>query len=111
MCNIITHMASKNDNQNDWYKLEQDPKIRAQIMLTVALKRSIEAKRRLTGETLSEYLRKAAWLRILTEEEEKKELKQLANALIGSVSLKNHPEWRTKKKLQGWLKRLRENWE
>ncbi|MBL7078321.1 hypothetical protein ISS42_01520 [Candidatus Shapirobacteria bacterium] len=97
--------------QNDWPQLEKDNKIRAQIMLTVSLKRLIEAKRRLAGENLSEYLRKAAWLRILSEEEEKKELKQLAKILIGSVSLKNHPEWQNKKKLGSWLKNLREGWQ
>jgi hypothetical protein len=74
------------------------------------LKKAIEAKRRLTGESLSAYLRRAAVLRLLVEEEEKEELKRLAKIAIGSVSLKDHPEWKNKSKLQKWLKELREEW-
>lgn len=94
----------------DLNKIENDEKIRAQVILTVALKNLIEAKKRITGETLSEYLRKAALLRFLAEEEEEMELKKLANLVVGSVSLKKHPRWKTKKELQAWLRNLRKEW-
>lgn len=41
---------------------------------------------------------------------EKKELKQLAEAVIGSVDLASHPEWRTKKKVISWVRKLRQEW-
>lgn len=85
--------------------------IRTQISLTPEIKRAIEAKKRLTGESISEYLRKAALIRLMAEEEEDKDLKRLTQALIGSVSLKNHPEWNTKRKVQKWLQKLRTEWE
>jgi hypothetical protein len=98
-------------NENDWNKMKNDKKIRTQVVLTVTLKKLIEAKRRLTGETLSEYLRKAALLRFLAEEEEQKELDKLADLLVGSVSLKDHPQWKTKRKIQRWVRSLRKEWE
>lgn len=85
--------------------------VRTQISLTPLLKQAIEAKKRLTGESVSAYLRKAAVLRLLVEEEEKGELERLAENLIGSVSSGKHKEWRTKKKLQSWLERVRGEWE
>lgn len=90
---------------------EEKPTIRTQISLTPVIKKAIEAKKRLTGESLSSYLRKAAALRLLVEEEEKRELERLAKVVVGSVSLKKHKEWRTKRKLQRWLKKLRREWE
>ncbi len=90
--------------------IESDEKIRAQVVLTSLLKRLIETQRRTTGETLSEYLRKAAILRILAEDEEHRELDTLANLLIGSVSLKKHPEWKTKAKVTSWVRKLRNEW-
>lgn len=90
---------------------EDQPTIRTQISLTPSIKRAIEAKRRLTGESLSAYLRKAALIRLLAEEEEEEDLKRLAKAVIGSVSLKNHPEWSTKTRIRCWLKALRKEWE
>lgn len=94
----------------DLGKIENGEKVRTQVVLTMALKRLIETKKRITGETLSEYLRKAALWRFLAEEEERKEAQKLANLLIGSVSLKKHPEWKTKRKIQGWVRDLRKEW-
>jgi hypothetical protein len=89
---------------------KEQPTIRTQISLTPLLKKAIEAKRRLTGESLSGYLRKAAVLRLLVEEEEKTELKRLAKAVIGSVDLREHPEWENKRKIQKWIRKIREDW-
>lgn len=87
------------------------PTIRTQISLTPEIKQAIEAKKRLTGESLSAYLREAALMRMKTEEDKKKELEKLADMVVGSIDLKNYPEWRTKKKLQVWLRKLRNEWE
>ena len=95
----------------DVIDIENDKKVRTQVVLTQSLKKLIEAKRRLTGETLSEYLRKAALLRAWAEAEEEKELKKLAKLIIGSVSLEKHPEWKTKRRLQKWLRGLRSEWQ
>jgi hypothetical protein len=84
--------------------------IRTQITLTPLLKRAIEAKNRLTGESLSSYLRQAAVLRIAAEEQEKEELEVLADAVVGSVKRQSHPEWQTKKKINSWLKKIRQEW-
>lgn len=85
--------------------------IRTQISLTPTIKKAIEAKKRLTGESLSAYLRKAAWMRISAEEEEKKELKVLAQNFIGAGRWdKNHPCWRSQKAVNRWLKALRDEW-
>lgn len=90
---------------------EEQTTVRTQISLTPLIKKAIEAQKRLTGESLSAYLRKAAVLRLLAEEEEKEELEKLAENLVGSVSLGKHKEWGTKRKLQKWLERIREEWE
>lgn len=33
--------------------------------------------------------------------------KKISEKVIGSVNIKNHPEWRTKKNIQNWLRKLR----
>jgi len=43
--------------------------------------------------------------------DEKNKLKQLANLVIGSVSLKNHPEWGSKRKIARWVRKIRSEWE
>lgn len=96
---------------NDWRQVEEGKKVRTQVMLTVALKRIIEAKRRLTNESMSQYLRRAALLRVMAEKEEEKRLNNLANLVVGSVDLNDHPEWKNKEKLNKWLKELRKEWD
>lgn len=44
-------------------------------------------------------------------DDEKTRLKNLANLVIGSVSLKDHPEWSSKKKVASWVRKLRSEWE
>jgi len=61
-----------------------DKVIRTQISLTTVLKKLIEDKASLRGESLSEYLRKAAMLKILLEEDEKEELEKLTDMVIGA---------------------------
>lgn len=90
----------------------QEPSIRTQISLTRAIKRAVEAKGRLLGESLSEYLRKAAVIRLLSEDEEAEELKRLANTFVGAGKWKKtHPHWRNKAAVKKWQRTIREEWE
>ncbi len=92
--------------------MDNQPTIRTQISLTPEIKRAIEAKRRLTGESMSAYLRKAAFIRILAEEEEEKDLKLLAKSFVGTGKWeKTHTHWKNKKAVQKWLRKLRTEWD
>lgn len=91
--------------------LDTQPTIRTQISLTPAIKKAIEAKRRLTGESLSAYLRQAALMRILAEKEEKEDLKRVARNFVGAGKMqKTHPHWKNKVVVHRWLRKLREEW-
>lgn len=87
-----------------------DRHIRTQITLTSKIKELVEKEARKKQESLSEYLRKAALLRWLLESEEKESLQDVAQKVIGSVKLKLHPEWKSKRKLNKWLRNLRQEW-
>lgn len=91
---------------------DTDTSIRTQISLTRAIKRAIEAKGKLLGESLSEYLRKAAVIRIMAEEDEEQELAMAANNFVGSSKWKKtHPNWKNKAAVIAWQKKLRNEWE
>ena len=89
---------------------QSDKAVRTQITLTKKIKQIIEKEASKKGESLSEYLRKAGLLRVIVEREEEKDMKKLAQQIVGSVDLKKHPEWRNKKKITKWLRGLREKW-
>lgn len=89
---------------------EDDKTVRTQITLTEKLKKLVEKYAKERGESLSEYLRKAASLRVLLEKEEEKDLDVIASRLIGSLDLRKHPEWQPKQKLQKWVRRIRQEW-
>lgn len=92
--------------------MDNQPTIRTQISLTSEIKKAIEAKKRLTGESMSAYLRKAAMIRILAEEEEKKQLKMLAKNFVGAGQWKKeHLHWKSKSTTYRWLRKLRSSWE
>lgn len=84
--------------------------VRTQITLTKKLKQLIEEKARQTNVSLSEYLRRGAWISLLLEENESEELSKLADQAIGSVDLHKHPEWQTPAKIKQWVRRLRREW-
>lgn len=85
-----------------------DKAVRTQITLTHALKNAVEDVAENRGESLSEYLRKAAIIRLLLERYEKDELKKIALQAVGSVDLKKHPEWNTPDKVYKWVRSIRE---
>ena len=82
---------------------DDDYAVRTQITLTKNIKKLVNKHARTTGESLSEYLRKAALVRILVESKDINDLKKLANRVVGSVDLKRHPEWRNEKEIQKWI--------
>lgn len=58
---------------------------RTQILIPRNLREEIEKHRSVTGETLSEYLRRSAIERIAREKKKKADLKKLADEVIGSI--------------------------
>jgi hypothetical protein len=93
------------------YATDEDETVRTQITLTTSLKKAIEEKATKSGQSLSEYLRRAASLSILLDEQERENLTELAQIAIGSVDLKNHPQWSNKTKVTRWVKTMRSEWQ
>jgi len=85
-----------------------DKSVRTQITLTEQLKILVEGMAQEKGESLSEYLRKAAMVRLLVEEDKKQDLEKIALRAVGSLDLKKHPEWNTQKKVYRWVRKIRE---
>ena len=84
-----------------------DKTVRTQITLTKKIKEEVERRARKNGESMSEYLRKAAIVRINEEEKHKKHIDDIAKKVIGSINLKNHPEWSSKEKVYKWVREIR----
>ncbi|MEK7064728.1 MAG: hypothetical protein AAB973_03935 [Patescibacteria group bacterium] len=82
--------------------------IRTQISLSTDLKRLIEASRTRLNESLSEYLRRAAILRMMLEDREKNDLQTVAMAVIGNVA-KSKSGWNQVKNISSWQKQERRN--
>lgn len=88
----------------------QDKTVRTQITLTANLKKLIEEKALIKGQSLSAYLRQAALISLIIEQDNKENRKKLADLVIGSVNLKKHTEWNTAEKVRRWVKNLRKEW-
>lgn len=76
---------------------------RTQIYLSSSLRQEIDKQRRQTGESLAEYLRKAAEKRVKADKKQKVDLKKLADAFIGSstktdAEIKEWLDWIQKEK-------------
>lgn len=90
-------------------KLTPDDKaVRTQITLTKNIKKEVENMAFLRGESLSEFIRKAAMLRLLLEDNKKQDLSQIAKKYIGSIDLSKNPNWSTEAKVEKWLRDIRE---
>lgn len=74
---------------------------RTQIYLPKDLRREIDRQRISSGESLAEYLRKAAQERVEKENKKKENLKKLASEFVGSSK-------RSDKEIQEWLDWVRE---
>lgn len=75
--------------------------IRTQIYLPEDLRQEIDRDRSKSGESLAEYLRKAAEQRLEKQRKEKTDLKKLADEFIGCST-------RTDEEIQEWLDWVRE---
>lgn len=85
--------------------------LRTQVMLTPELIGKIDSARLRKRESRSAYLRKAALLRLIQEEKQREDLTKLADTLIGSISLKDHPVWKDASSIEKWKKDIRNEWE
>ncbi|OGM26153.1 hypothetical protein A3D00_02930 [Candidatus Woesebacteria bacterium RIFCSPHIGHO2_02_FULL_38_9] len=81
---------------------------RTQISLSPELKALIEARIALSQESFSEYLRKAAIIRMILEDVEKNELALIAKTIIGSIP-KNKSGWKDIKDISKWQREERVN--
>jgi len=79
---------------------------RTQISLSPELKQLIAARGVVAAESLSEYLRKAALVRMALEDMETDELKLVAKAVIGRVA-KSKGGWGRVKNISGWQREVR----
>lgn len=75
---------------------------RTQIIIPRDLRDEIENQRRITGESLAQYLRKAAAERIKRERKKKQDLKRLAEVVVGSAA-----GLRSKVEVEKWIKEIR----
>lgn len=83
--------------------------LRTQILLTPELRKRIETQLKDKEESLSEYLRKAAFLRLEQEEKKRQNLRIIAQKLIGKLNLKKYPDWMSRDKILRWQRSLRQN--
>lgn len=75
---------------------------RTQIYLPEDLRREIDKNRRESGESLAEYMRKAAKKRIEEDQKKKADLKKLADEVIGSLKI-------SQKEAEEWIEEIRED--
>lgn len=89
---------------------QNDTPVRTQITLTKRIKKLLEENARKQNESLAEYLRKAALLRWLVEHDEQKHRERIAELAVGSIDLRKHPVWRSKKAVYNWSRKIRQQW-
>lgn len=77
---------------------------RTQIILPKELRDAIEEQRRLSGESLAEYLRVAAQERLRREKKKKVDLKKLADEFVGAAKGSM-----TEKEVEEWIQEIRED--
>lgn len=77
--------------------------LRTQIILPKDLRDEIDRQRRISGESLAQYLREAAQDRVKKEKKKKVDFKKLADMI------RNIKPTRTKKEVEEWLKEIRED--
>jgi len=80
---------------------------RTQISLSDDIKALIESRAFMRGESLSEYLRKAAVVRMALEDVDKADLALIADAVIGKIQ-KGNSGWKHVSDIGAWQKKERE---
>lgn len=81
---------------------------RTQISLSDDLKKLIAGRSDRLNESLSEYLRKAAIIRMALEDMEANDLKTVAKSVVGSIS-RQDSGWRGIKDISAWQRQERRN--
>ena len=81
--------------------------IRTQITLPRELKLQVEEQAAIYGESLAEYLRKAAVLRLEKDQQGLARRKKIADQVIGSLDLSKHPEWKDLESINAYVRELR----
>lgn len=80
--------------------------VRTQISLSDDLKKLIAVRGNRLNESLSEYLRKAAIIRMALEDMETGDLKTVAQSVVGGVSRRDSG-WRSVKDISVWQRQER----
>lgn len=80
--------------------------LRTQISLSPALKKLIIERGLARDESMSEYLRRAAIIRMALEENEANDLKLIADTIVGKVSPKDSG-WNNVKNIVAWQQKNR----
>lgn len=80
--------------------------VRTQISLSDDLKKLIAGRGQRLNESLSEYLRKAAVIRMALEDMEANDLKTVAQSVVGGVSRRDSG-WRSIKDISAWQQQER----
>lgn len=80
--------------------------VRTQISLSDDLKKLIAVRGNRLNESLSEYLRKAAIIRMALEDMETGDLKAVAQSVVGGVSRRDSG-WRSTKDISAWQRQER----
>lgn len=78
--------------------------LRTQIILPKDLRLQIERERKLSGESLAEYLRVAAKERLERGKKKKANLKKLADEFVGAAK-----GTRTEAEIEEWIREIRED--
>jgi len=82
---------------------------RTQISLSPEMRRIIEKKRMSSGESMSEYIRKAIIIRVKNEQFTEKDRMRAINAFVGAGKGKYHPHWSNKSKIIKWQREMRQD--
>ena len=86
-----------------------NPYLRTQILIPADLREKIDKHRMQKNESLSEYLRRAAKLRLQKTRDRNTDLETISNKVIGKLDLKKYPQWRDYNKIIIWQKSLRKD--
>lgn len=84
--------------------------IRTQISLSPTLKRLIDVKRKIWGESLAEYLRKAAVMRFAAEEAVEEEIKRVIKLTKGCIPKGKYLGLDRLAKIVKWQRKERASW-
>lgn len=84
---------------------------RTQIMIDENLRKEIDIARLSQGESLGEYMRKAAHMRIRYDMRKKRQIDDTIKYLKSNpLKVENNQNWATEGKTEKWLRDLREEW-